>query len=531
MAITRMLLRVVMLLVGPGLARALETCWVFGSGMVLQADQPVPVWGQAEPGVSVTVSFASQVKTATSGQDGEWMIRLDPMEVSAKGRELRIESASGTNVFQDVVVGDVWLCAGQSNMQKPWLGEVPALADEVALAAYPMIREFRADLNVWSEEAYYRNFRVESRKPGDYAWFSCDPVTAKTWPAVPYYFARMLQKETGRPIGLLRTQIGATGAESWVPWEALAAEPRFAEYMDNSRRWIDGAKENREEFNQTIEAWEQRQKEAEEKGELFETKRPTDHIPELWPRWWASVYYNANIAPLRDFALRGVIWYQGENNAAQKGGCAGDGEGYTKVMEILIREWRRQFKQPELPFYQVQLSAFGGRRFPNANEPGGWVIIREAQERVARTVPHSGMAVSLDIGEKGNIHPVNKQPVGERLARLVLRDVYGQKVIADGPRYASHVVEGHLVRVRFEHLHGGLKMEGDKLEGFSLAGANRLFVWAEARLDGEEVVVWSDAIKEPVAVRYGYAPYTRANLYNAADLPAVPFRTDEWPLN
>lgn len=507
-------------------AYGLEPSWVFGSDMVLQADRAVPVWGQAEPGTAVTVAFGGQVVSAITGADGEWAVQLGPMEATSEPRELRIESPPHIKVFTNIVVGDVWLCAGQSNMQKPWLGEVPDYADEVERAHHPLIREFRADLNIWSAEPRHRNFHVENRRSGDYAWFACDPESAKTWPSIPYFFATMLQRETGRPIGLLRTQVGATSAEAWISWDALAAEPMFAEYMANCRSWIDQAEQNRKDFSQTIAAWEERQKQAEDTGALFEEKRPSDHIPELWPRWWASAYYNSHIAPLRNFALRGVIWYQGENNAARKGGCAGDVAGYVRVMEILIDSWRQQFEQPDLPFYQVQLSAFGGRRFPNANEPSGWSMIREAQEIVAAKMPGVGMAVSMDIGVKDNIHPPEKKPVGERLARLALRDVYGKDVIADGPRFASHEVEGDNIRIRFDHAYGGLKVGGDMLSGFAIAGADGRYEWAEAALDGDEVLAWSEKVPEPVHVRYGYIPFIETTLYNGEGLPAMPFRSD-----
>lgn len=510
-------------------AHAVEIAAVFGSGMVLQAERSVPVWGKAVAGEKVTVSFAGHDVSSVADAQGAWSVTLNALDVSGQGRDLRIAAGDRLLVLTNVVVGDVWLCAGQSNMQKPWLGEVPEYAEELQKADHPLIREFRADLNIWSATPR-DDYMTGNLGPGAYTWFSCTPETANTWPSIPYFFATMLQRETGRPIGLLRTQVGATSAEAWIPWDALAEETGFTEYLSNCRGWIDNAESNRAAFNAVAQTWSQRQQEAEEKGELFDEKRPTDHIPELWPRWWAGTYYNANIAPLRNFALRGVIWYQGENNAARKGGCAGDHDGYVRVMEILIAAWRSQFQQPELPFLQVQLSAFGGRRFPRPDEPGGWSIIREAQATVARLVPHSAMAVSIDVGVKDNVHPPEKRPVGERLARLALRDVYGRDMIADGPAYAAHTPEDGTVRVRFTHTYGELAVKGDALSGFSVAGSDGKFEWAEARIEGDEVVVWNEKIQKPVDVRYGYAPYVKANLYNGEGLPAVPFRTDAHPL-
>ena len=522
-----LLLAVTLSLVTP--TQALQIAQVFGSGMVIQAERPVPVWGKAGAGDAVTVSFGGQEQSTTADADGAWSVTLNPLDVSALGRDLRVDAGGKRLILTNVVVGDVWLCAGQSNMQKPWLGEVPAYDDELKKADHPLIREFRADPNIWSATPH-KDYTAEGCGPGTYTWFPCTPETAKTWPTVPYFFATMLQRETGRPIGLLRTQVGATSAEAWIPGEALAEEPRFAEFLSNCRGWIDNAESNRAAFNAIAQAWSQRQQEAEAQGRLFDEKRPSDHLPELWPRWWAGVYHNANIAPLRNFAIRGVIWYQGENNAARKGGCAGDHDGYVRVMEILIGAWRTQFQQPELPFLQVQLSAFGGRRVPRSDEPGSWSVIRESQATVARRVPHTALAVSIDIGVQDNIHPPEKRPVGERLARLALRDVYGRDTIADGPAYVSHTPEEGRVRVRFDHAHGGLVVKGDALSGFTVAGSDGRYEWADARVEGNEVLVWSDKVPVPVDVRYGYAPYLKANLYNGEGLPAVPFRTDAYPL-
>jgi sialate O-acetylesterase len=347
---------------------------------------------------------------------------------------------------------------------------------------------------------------------------------------VQYFFGRAVQRETGRPIGLLSVALGASSAEAWVPAGALAAEPRFAEFAANSRRWIAGAEAAREAHHRRVADWEQRKREAENRGAAFSERRPSDIAPETFPRWWAGVLYNAMVAPLRNFAVRGVIWYQGENNAARHAGCAGDRDGYTQLMTLLIGEWRRIFEQPELPFYQVQLANMW-KPDSDPNALSTWAEIREAQARVAVTVPHTGLAVAIDIGEADNIHPVNKRPVGERLARLALRDVYGKAVLADGPEYASHAIDGNRIRVRFRRAAGGLRSSaGESLTAFAVAGEDRRFGWAEARIEGDEVVVWSPQVARPVAVRYAFGNNPAASLYNSEGLPAGSFRTDDWPL-
>ncbi len=518
--------------------RALDMCWIFGSGMVLQAERPVPVWGQAQPGEEVTVAFAGQVRTTKAGKDGEWAVKLDPLAVSAEPREL-IVSASGSSrlTFKDVLVGDVWLCSGQSNMAQPAVDKATGGAEEAKKPINPLLRSFNIAYNEWAAEPHTKNFAWEKKVTN---WFDWGAHGTKI-SAVPYYFGAMLQRETGRPIGLILSPVGASNAESWVPMKAVETVPEFAQLVANSKHWITNLPNARQAFNAEGAAWEARKKEAEAKGQKFKERQPHDFRADLVPRFWIGTLYNARIAPLRNLAIKGVIWYQGENNAAGHGQCAKDGPGYERLMRVLIESWRQQFEQPDLPFYQVQLSMFNwddfaGRRPRDPNVAGGWSVIREAQERVAKTVPHTGLAISVDIGSKVNIHPPNKRPVGERLARLALRDVYGKDVVADGPAYASHTIKEGKVHVRFKNLHGGLKagaregVPAGKLGGFAVAGEDRKFVWADAAVEGDEVVVGCAQVPTPVAVRYGFIQYQDVNLYNAAGLPAVPFRTDDWPL-
>jgi sialate O-acetylesterase len=520
-----------------GLAQALDMCWIFGSGMVLQAERPVPIWGQAQPGEEVTVRFAGQIQLAKAGSDGEWAVRLAPLAVFAEGREMKVEAKSGTKTFTDVLVGDVWLCSGQSNMAQPSATQATGGDEESGKPVNPLLRSFAVAYNEWAAEPNTKQFAWKKKVTN---WFDWGAHGTKM-SAVPYYFGSMLQRETGRPIGLILSPVGASNAEAWVPMKAMEAVPEFAQLVANSRKWIANAPNARTEFQAEVTAWEERKKVAEPKGGNFKERRPNDFRAALAPRFWIGAMYNARIAPLRNLAIKGVIWYQGENNAAGHGYCTKDGPGYERLMKVLIESWRGQFEQPTLPFYQVQLSMFNwddgnNKRKRDPNEPGSWSVIREAQEKSAKAIPHSGLAVSVDIGDKANIHPPNKRPVGERLAKLALRDVYGKKVIVDGPSYASHEIKNGKVIVHFNHRQEGLKIgkrEGiptDTLMGFAIAGEDKTFVWADAKIEGDDVIAWSDKVEKPVAVRYGYIQYHEVNLFNGAGLPAVPFRTDDWPL-
>lgn len=518
-------------------AGTLKMCWVWDNHMVLQADRPVPVWGRALPGETVTVSFAGQTKTAATDEQGQWGLTLDPLSCSAEGRVFEVKTANASLRFEDVLVGDVWICSGQSNMAQPSMGQATGAEAELNEPPTALARAYYVPYNIWAAEPQLDNFPAE-RKISN--WFYWEHISGRT-PAVPYYFGKMLQRETGRPIGLIVVPLGASTAEAWVPQSAMLAEPLFADYVRQSREFAAKLPEASAAFRATVQAWKERQAQAEANGEKFTERQPNTGLnPQFWARWWAGSLYNSHIAPLRNMAVKGVIWYQGEQNAAGHGGSVSTAEGYVQLMKILIASWREQFGQPELPFYQVQLSMFNWNDFNNRRprDPNmaGWSVIREAQARVAATVPHSGLAISIDIGDKANIHPPNKRPVGERLARLALRDVYGQEVIADGPQYDKYRVEDGKIRISFTNLHGGLKIgeregiEPGRLVGFAVAGVDRKFVWAEAAIDGDTVLVWSAEVPEPVAVRYGYTQYQDVNLYNAAGLPAAPFRTDDWPL-
>jgi sialate O-acetylesterase len=425
-----------------------------------------------------------------------------------------------------VLVGDVWVCGGQSNMAQPGVGGCTGGA-EAAAADQPALRYFNVP-NRWAAEPQRNNF-PGTRVTNWLRWQRGTPDKIRGWSGVPFFFGREIQARTGRPVGLLAIPLGASNAECWIPTEALGSVPEFAEYVANTRRWIENNPQAREAHRLEVEDWERRKREAEAKGEKFTARRPHDVRPELFARMWAGVLYNSHVAPLRDLPVRGVIWYQGENNANRFGGSAGDVEGYDRVMRLLIGEWRRVFAQPELPFYTVQLANFR-RREADPNRYSSWAEIREAQARTAAALSNVELAVIIDVGTEENIHPPDKRPVGERLAALALRHAYGLDLPAHSPEYAGHAVEGARIRLRFRHAEGGLVSRGEKIGAFAVAGTDRRFHWAEARIEGGEIVVGSEAVPSPVAVRYAFADNPEASLYNRDGFPLGPFRTDDWPL-
>lgn len=455
---------------------------IFGDSMVLQRDLPVPVWGWAEAGEKVTVSFADQTQQTTADPNGRWQVKLEPLTAAAKGQALKV---TGNNAIElnDVLVGEVWICSGQSNME--WSVNASLNGKEEAAAAdHPMIRMFNVEGHLTSPVA-------KDTCPGQ--WKVCQPNTVGGFSAVGYFFGRRLQSELGVPVGLVGSNWGGTRIEPWTSPSGFRSVPELKEIAD--------------------------QVDAYDESTKVQGRSP-------------SAIYNAMVHPLAPFAMRGGIWYQGESNG-------NEGESYYHKKQALVNSWREIF-QPDLAFYWVQLANW---KAPTDDPAGGdgWAKIREAQ-RKALNIDHTGMAVIIDIGEAGDIHPRNKQDVGSRLAQWALHQTYGREdVVPSGPLYKSHRVDGNSIRVSFDHVGDGLMVgvkEGlqptaedtdGKLQRFAVAGADKQWHWAEATIDGDDVVVSSPQVSEPVAVRYAYSMNPAgANLYNREGLPASPFRTDDW---
>lgn len=454
---------------------------VFGDDMVIQRDKPVKVFGTAKPGEKVTVALAGQTATTRANGKGRWTATLEALEAGGT-HELVVRGKTNEVRHTGVLVGEVWVCSGQSNMQWP----VNRSADperEIEAAMHPGIRLFQVP----------RRAAPEPAADVDARWERCTPMTAARFSAVAYYFGRWLHNELGVPIGLVHTSYGGTPAEAWMEPEALrktkALRPLAA-------RWA-----------KAVEA---------------HARRPGNRDPRVSPHRPGNLW-NAMVAPLVPFTVRGVIWYQGESNA-------GRAEQYRTLFPAMIRSWREAWDEPRLPFHFVQLANWR----PVKPEPGPstWAELREAQWLTLQNVPATGMATAIDIGEANDIHPKNKQDVGKRLALWALAKQYGRDVVHSGPVFeaASKAKDGSAV-VTFTHAGRGLQTnDDDPPRGFAVAGKDRVFHWAQAEIVDGAVRLTCPQVKRIVAIRYGWADNPDVNLQNVEGLPALPFRTDDWPL-
>lgn len=451
---------------------------VFGDHCVLQREQRIAVWGRAEPGERITVRLAARSASTSTGDDGRW--RVDLPALKAGGPHVLSVAGRKTLRVRDVLVGEVWICSGQSNMQWPVSASNDAQA-ETAAADHPEIRLFTVP----------HRAALEPREDVNARWAVCGPATVGRFSAVAYFFGREIQDALKVPVGLVHTSWGGTPAEAWTPVAALQEEASLAPLLDQwERRIIDSHAKGA-------------------KGLDLHAHRPGN-------------LYRGMIAPLVPLTIRGAIWYQGESNA-------GRAWQYRTLFPVMIRAWRAAWGREDLPFHFVQLANF--RKVRDVPGDSAWAELRDAQLHTLRTVEHTGMAVTIDIGEAANIHPKNKQDVGRRLARWALHADYGRKPLPSGPLYREHEIAGPKVILRFDHAGAGLEARGgDPLRGFTIAGEDHVFVPAMARVEGDTVVVFSPRVPTPLAARYAWADNPVCNLVNADGLPASPLRTDDWRL-
>jgi sialate O-acetylesterase len=644
----------------PGAARAdVRVPSLIGDHMVLQQGRKARVWGTAEPGERVTVTFNGTTSRATADERGRWQVFVGPFK--AGGPFVLTVAGKNTLTFRDVLVGEVWVCSGQSNMEWPLAGAQDG-AREVAQADYPEIHLF----TVTKKTSATPLEDVEGH------WAVTKPETVAQFSAVGYFFGRELYRRLKVPVGLIHTSWGGTPAEAWTSRDALAAVPAFKPMLDRFDAELKDMPRLQSEYERARVEWERQYitQDPGNKGEALGYADPAREfadwkrmrLPQAWesagldvdgaiwfrrevnvPAAWAgrdltlslgaiddydttyfdgtrvgstgaetpnswtvarhyhvpgslvragrnviavrvfdrvgnggfvggemwlapegaakaegvpldgdwyykeeftvpsrqidysrqpqppgasnqnnpTVLYNAMLAPLLPYAIRGAIWYQGEANA-------GRAYQYRTLFPSMIRDWRARWGEGDFPFYFVQLANWKAR--PKDSIDSEWAELREAQLMTLKSVPHTGMAVTIDIGNPDDIHPRDKLDVGQRLARWALAETYGQKTEESGPLYDSYKVEGDKVRLRFTHAAGLKTRDGAAPVGFFVAGEDRKFFPAEARIDGSAaVVVWSKDVPHPVAVRYAWADNPTNNLYNAEGLPASPFRTDDWP--
>ena len=481
---------------------------IFSDNMVLQRDQAIRVWGRADAGEKVTVTLAGKKAATTAGADGKWAVRLDAL--AAGGPHELTVTGNNTLTLKNVLVGEVWVCSGQSNMAMPidWgvFGKWGSPESTAALAKIddPQLRMFLVAGQVASEPA--------ADVPG--TWKIAKGHQVLKWSAAAYFFGVELRRELGVPVGLVKSAVGGTIIESWTRRQAmLKISPDYQAGFDNWDRRI--AAFDEQAYQKKLAEWQK----AAQAAKAQKKRAPRKPRPITESNRNPASLYNGMIAPLIPYGIRGVIWYQGESNAYRAA-------AYRKLFPAMIRDWRSQWQQGDFPFLFVQLANFRKR----AQEPGDsqWAELREAQ-RMALREPNTAMAVIIDIGEANNIHPKNKQDVGKRLALAAMKRAYGRDIVYSGPIYKSMTTSGSTIRLTFDPVGKGLVARGGTLKGFAIAGADKKFVWAEATLDGNAVVVSSDRVPEPKAVRYGWADNPECTLTNREGLPASPFRTDTWP--
>jgi len=478
-----------------------------GDHMVLQRDIPVPIRGVARPGARVTVTMAGQRVKAKADDTGNWQAVLAPMPAGGP-HQVIIKTRGATAVLNDVLVGDVWVCSGQSNMEWPMTNVVNTEA-EIKNANHPNIRLFSVTKKVAGEPL----------AGCEGSWSACTPETVKDFSAVGYFFGRALQDTLDVPIGLIDSSWGGTPAEAWTSRASLEANPDCAAIL---KRWDDALASYptaQAEYEKAMADWQKAAEAAKAAGQP-EPRKPGQPLGPDHPHR-ASGLYNGMISPLVPFAIKGAIWYQGESNA-------GRAYQYRSLFPTMITDWRKSWGD-DFPFLYVQLANFM-KTNSDANAGSAWAELREAQLRTLG-LKSTGMATIIDIGEAEDIHPRNKQDVGLRLAFSAFKVAYGYDWPDQGPMYASMKADGNAVRVKFTDTDGGLKNNNatGPLRGFAVAGEDKVFHWADAKIEGDEVVLTSANVAAPLAVRYGWGDNPVCDLYSSFNLPTSPFRTDDWP--
>ncbi len=465
---------------------------------MFQRSEKVPIWGWADPGEEVFVTLGAIAGKTAADTAGKWRIDLDLRQAGAGPFDLVARGKNEVTVG-DVVVGEVWLCVGQSNMEMR-LGGTQDAKEVIAQTNNPSLRHFRVERN-------------SVAAPADDVvgkWVTATPLGAHEFTAVGFYFGQALQNALHAPVGLVHSSWGGSLAESWMSEEALQSDEVVKKHVANLRN----------------------------RNATSTQSPPPSRTP--------SALFNGMVSPLIPYAIVGAIWYQGESNVG-----AGQGAVYPQLLTTLIRDWRNRWKR-DLPFYICQLPNFQAKP-TSPGLPSLWAEFREGQTKFLDT-PHTAQAILIDTGEEGTVHPRNKKDVGERLARIALAKDYGQAVVFSGPVFQSAAVEEGKIRLKFTHTEGGLiakplprtyqplsikpdtvplmrNSPKSELEGFVVCGEDHKWVWADAQIEGNDVLVWSAQVAHPVATRYSWANNPTCNLYNAAGLPAAPFRTDKPPLN
>jgi sialate O-acetylesterase len=513
---------------------------IFNSQMVLQRDKPVRIWGWAGKEHDVTVTFAGQEKTITSGKDGKWLISLNPMEANSRGQTLLVKSGDTSIAYENVLIGDVWICGGQSNME--WRLRSSRDADvEIPSARYPAIRFIRIAPEGLPEPR--EDFPAEDCAG---VWQVCSPETIGDCSGVAYFFGQRLHRRLDVPIGLVNAAWGGTMAQYWVTRETLetlpTVRPYLQDYKEKCQAWIEAGREEgaAKRLTDDLKKWEALAAAAKAKGEKAPGGKPNPksyqnpdqgRIP--------SGALNAMIMPLSGLSVKGALFYQGENNA-----FGNTWMPFRETFPAVISDWRKIFQDKDLPFGIIQIAGWSTRRTMTYDMNHHTNVIREQQHLTWQNTPNTGLIVSFDANSDSNIHPGRKYPVGDRSARWALSTVYnikdatrpGQALQWHGPIYKSMATKENKIVIQFEETGSqGLRFDQTDARGFYIAGADQVFHHATARVAGSRgktpaIEVWSDAVPKPVAVRYAWSNLPLGTLMNGKELPAFPFRTDIWPL-
>lgn len=477
---------------------------IFSDHMVLQQGISVPVWGWADEGELVVVQYRDQV-VQTRAKNGKWQVKLAALKASAAPATLLV-SGSNRIELKNVVVGEVWIASGQSNMQ--WaLRQTVNWQAAAAASANPHLRLFYVPRVKASQPVADIQGQYNNAKP---AWTVASPETTPDFSAVAYFFGRDLQKARGVPVGIIHTSWGGSPAEVWMSERVLAGNPAYKkDILDNYQVAMKNFEAAKARFPELL-------AKAKQSGAKTLPQAPREP-------WRPTELYNSMIHPLLPFAIKGAIWYQGESNA-------GRAWQYRTLFADMIQNWRQDWKQGSFTFLTVQLAPFTAILPEPADST--WAELREAQILASKNVGNAGTVVITDVGDEKDIHPQQKEPVGARLALLARKLTYGKNIVASGPTFKSVSFSGGKATVTFGDVGQGLDVRGGDLKGFSIAGPDGKFVWASAKIIGKDKVeVSSSAVSKPTAVRFGWANYPVVNLWNKDGLPAHPFRTDDFPLS
>ena len=473
-----------------------------GDNMVLQQNAKVNLWGWAAPNEKIKIQLGWQTAPVaiTANSDGTWKTAVNTPQGSEKKYNITIEATNKINL-QNILIGEVWICSGQSNMyfpvgkeEKTWKTGVVNYEEEIKNATYPNIRIFTV-------------LTKASQKPLDDvtgSWEECSPNSVKTFSAVAYFFGRDLCQKLNIPIGLISTSWGGTKAEAWTSQNVLEENPDFLSILENDAKNEKLHQEKLENYYSNLKKERIANNNDLSKSELKKPKKEENKT--------SYVLYNAMLHPLINYTMRGVIWYQGESNAEQA-------YLYRSLFPAMVKNWRSDWNQGDFPFYYVQIT-------PHKSQNPD---IREAQLFSLKNIPNSGMVVTTDVGNATNIHPIDKQTVGHRLALIARAKTYNEnKLVYSGPIYNQMKIKKDRVQLFFDHANSGLVQKGDNLKEFEIAGEDKIFYPATAKIDGKTVVVSAAKVKNPVAVRFAWKAIPEPNLFNKENLPASPFRTDDW---